>query len=82
LRVAILERDRSLPIRELFDRIDVGIARWEARLADPRARAGEDLAVGLHPRDGEVPATWVRDRFVVRHLEEHLAQLAEILDRS
>jgi hypothetical protein len=81
LRVGILERDRTLPLRELFARIDAGIERWERRLSAADARAGEDAAVGLHPRDGEVPATWVRDRFVVRHLEEHLAQLEEILAR-
>jgi hypothetical protein len=81
LRVGILERDRTLPLRELFDRIDAGIDRWERRLADTVAHPGEDLAVGLHPRDGEVPATWIRDRFVVRHLEDHLAQLEEILGR-
>jgi hypothetical protein len=82
LRVGILERDRTLPLRELFDRIDAGIDRWQRRLADPHAVPGEERAVGLHPRDGEVPATWVRDRFVARHLEEHLAQLEEILARA
>lgn len=82
LRVGILERDRTLPLRELFDRIDAGIERWKRRLSSADARPGEDTAVGLHPRDGEVPATWVRDRFVVRHLEDHIAQLEAILARS
>jgi len=81
LRLGILERDRTLPLRELFDRIEAGIRRWEHRLSSTDARHGEDAAVGLHPRDGEVPATWVRDRFVVRHLEEHIAQLEETLGR-
>ena len=79
LRLGILEHDRTLPLRELFDRIDVGIERWERRLTDPAAKAGEDQAVGLHPRDGEVPATRVRDQFVVRHLDDHIAQLEETL---
>ena len=39
LRIGVLERDRSLPLRELFDRIDAGIARWERRTADARAAA-------------------------------------------
>ena len=80
LRLGILERDRTLPLRELFDRIDAGIGRWERRLGE--AVPGEADAVGLHPRLGEVPARHIRDSFVVRHLAEHLAQLDEILARS
>jgi len=79
LRLGILEHDRALPLRELFDRIDVGIERWERRLSDPAAKPGEDQAVGLHPRDGEVPATFVRDHFVVRHLDDHIEQLEQTL---
>ena len=79
MRLGILERDRGLPLRELFDRIDVGVGRWEARL--PSLTAGEGSARGLHVRDGDVPATWIRDRFVIRHLEEHAVQLEEILAR-
>ncbi len=82
LRLGILEQDRVLPLRELFDRIDAGIERWERRLSPPVAQPGEDQAVGLHPRDGEVPATFVRDHFVVRHLEDHIAQLEETLARG
>lgn len=77
LRLGILERDRTLPLRELFDRIDAGIARWELRLAG--GAVGEGTAVGLHPRLGETTADVVRDRFVVAHLEDHVAQLEEIL---
>ena len=79
MRLGILERDRSLPLRELFDRIDMGIGRWEARCAT--LTAAEGSASGNHVRDGVLPATWIRDRFVMRHLEEHVVQLEEILDR-
>ena len=77
LRIGILERDRSLPLRELFDRIDAGIAAWESRL--PSVTAAELTSRGLHPRDGEVPSTWIRDKFIVRHLDEHVTQLEGIL---
>lgn len=80
MRVGILERDRTLPLRELFERIDAGIARWEARVAT--ATEPENGAMGLHARDGVVPATWIRDRFIVRHLTEHITQLDEILARA
>ncbi len=79
LRTGILERDRTLPLRDLFDRIDSGIERWERRLAS--GSASEADARGLHPRLGEIPASHIRDRFVVTHLEEHIAQLEEILAR-
>jgi hypothetical protein len=77
MRIGILERDRTLPLGELFERIDAGIAAWESRL--PTVTAAELTARGLHPRDGEVPATWLRDKFIVRHLDEHVAQLEGIL---
>lgn len=80
MRVGILERDRTLPLGELFERIDGGIVRWSARTAS--LTPAEADARGLHPRDGEVPATWIRDRFIVRHLEEHVRQLGEILERA
>ena len=79
MRIGILERDRTLPLRELFDRIDDGLARWERRLAD--VTAGEGSAVGLHSRLGEMTADQACDRFVITHLEEHVAQLEEILAR-
>jgi hypothetical protein len=77
LRIGILERDRTLPLRELFDRIDAGIERWERRLAT--ALPGEDDAAGLHGRLGEMTAGELRDRFVTTHLEEHVEQLEAIL---
>jgi hypothetical protein len=77
MRLGILERDRTLPLAELFERIDTGIARWEARL--PTVTAGELTAHGLHPREGDVPASWVPDRMIVRHFDEHVEQLEGIL---
>ena len=80
LRIGILERDRTLPLRELFDRIDAGIERWQRRL---EARApGDDATAGLHSRLGEMAAGEIRDRFVATHLEEHLEQLEGILSRG
>jgi hypothetical protein len=77
LRLGVLERDRTLPVRELLDRIDAGIARWIDRI--PTVTTAEAAARGLHPRDGDVPATFIRDRYVVAHLDEHVAQLETIL---
>ena len=79
LRIGVLERDRSLPLRELFARIDAGIERWQGRIA--AREPGDDAAAGLHSRLGEMTAGAIRDRFVATHLEEHLEQLEAILPR-
>jgi hypothetical protein len=79
MRLGILERDRTLPLRELFERIDAGIGRWETRQAT--LGTTEANTRGRHVRDGDVPATWIRDRFVIRHLEEHASQLEDVLGR-
>ena len=73
IRIGSLTRDRTLPLRVLFARIDSGLRAWEDRLAsltdDERARPG------LHPRLGEIPASDILERFVVGHAEDHLTQL-------
>jgi hypothetical protein len=77
IRLAVIERDRTLPLRELFGRIEAYGLRVERRLAE----LGEaDLArSGSHPRLGHMTVEHVVDRFVVGHLEEHGAQLRDIL---
>ena len=77
VRVAVLERDRRFPMDDLFDLVDDGIARWERRMASATDDGGS--AVGAHPRLGEMTADRLRDRMVVSHLEEHLAQLESAL---
>jgi hypothetical protein len=77
IRIGSLARDRTLPLRVLFARIDAGLGAWQDRLAsltdDERARPG------LHARLGEMPATDILERFVVGHAEDHVAQLETIL---
>ena len=79
-RLGIIDRDRSLPLRVLFERIDAGLRDWADRLAtlsdDDRGR------IGLHPRLGEMPSTGILERFVVGHAEDHVAQLEAILGQT
>jgi hypothetical protein len=77
VRQAIIDRDRTVPLRELFARIDARIGRWEQRLAE--AEPGEGSATGLHPRLGEMTAEGVLERMILAHLEGHHAQLETIL---
>jgi hypothetical protein len=74
VRLAIIGRDRTLPLRELVARVHVGIDRWRRRWAelDDASRARR----GIHPTLGELTVTDIATRFTVGHLEDHLDQLA------
>jgi Mycothiol maleylpyruvate isomerase N-terminal domain len=77
VRIALLERDRSLPPRELYDRIEDALRRFDHRwrTLSPAERARR----GLHPTRGEFTVAAMPDRFIVRHLGEHVRQLEGIL---
>jgi hypothetical protein len=77
LRLLVLERDRSLPPRELFDRIAAGTLRVARRLKSLTAR--DALQRGVHPVRGELTVEAVAERFIVSHLEEHADQLATLV---
>jgi hypothetical protein len=73
LRSLTIERDRSLPTRELLARIDSGVARYARRLPD--LSAADWARRGLHSRLGEMTVEGMLERFVVSHVEEHAAAL-------
>jgi hypothetical protein len=77
LRIGVIERDRSLPPGELFERIDAAVVRFAGPLRTltiPQASRR-----GLHPTLGEMTVAQIADRFVVSHLEDHVRQLSTIL---
>ena len=77
VRIALVERDRSVPPRELYDRIDGDLQRFDRRW---RTLSSTDLARrGLHPSRGELTVAAMPDRFIVGHLADHVRQLEEIL---
>ncbi|HEY7828622.1 MAG TPA: DinB family protein [Candidatus Limnocylindrales bacterium] len=73
LRSLTIERDRTLPTRELLGRIDSGVARYSRRL--PQLSAADWARRGLHARLGEMTVEAMLERFVVSHVEEHAAAL-------
>ena len=77
VRIAIVGRDRTVPLRDLWDRIDSDCARWERRLAE--LSAAELARAGIHPLAGSMTAGEVVLRFVVAHLTDHAAQLSVAL---
>ncbi len=73
LRLAVIERDRTLPVRELVARVEVGIDRWRRRWSG--FDEAERERAGVHPTLGEMRAADIATRFVADHLEGHLDQL-------
>jgi DinB superfamily len=78
LRIGVIERDRSLPLRELFGRIEADAGRLTRRLAELSPAEAERM--GAHPARGNLTVAQSAERFVAAHLEEHVAQIAGILD--
>ena len=80
IRLAIIERDRTLPIRELVARVQAGIERWRRRWSELDGPSCE--RTGTHVSLGVVTVTDVATRFAVGHLEDHLDQLEGAIDGS
>jgi len=77
VRIGLVGRDRSLPPRELYDRIDDALTRFDRRW---RSLTPADLARrGVHPKRGEMTIAQMPDPFIVGHLEGHVVQLETIL---
>ena len=77
VRIGVVGRDRSLPPRVLYDRIEDALARFDRRW---RTLTDADKARrGLHPARGELTVADMPDRFIVGHLADHVAQLERIL---
>jgi hypothetical protein len=80
IRIGLVERDRSLPPRVLYDTIDDGLTRFERRWRTlTPAQLGRR---GLHPKRGELTVAQMGEPFIVGHLEGHVAQLETILAES
>ena len=77
LRVEVIGRDRMFPARELVDRIDVEGARVARRLRS--LEDGQAATLGRHVTRGDVAVSELAERFLVTHVEAHVAQLREIL---
>jgi hypothetical protein len=78
LRIGVIERDRSLPLRELFARLEAGAGRLTRRLGELSPAEAE--RTGVHPTLGEMTVRQAAERFVTRHLEEHAAQIGATLE--
>jgi len=81
VRLAIIGRDRTVPIRELLARVSVDARRVSGRLRQLDLDDGSGRQ-GLHPRLGPMRLADIGERFLASHAEEHVLQLREILDAA
>lgn len=72
-RIAAIEVGRREPVDELARRAQAAIVELDKRIAT--FGNAEWNAVGLHETRGEMDVEAIVERFVVSHLDEHLAQL-------
>lgn len=77
VRIGIIGRDRTVPLRELFARVGADGPRAARRMrAITDAEAGR---LGIHPTLGEMTIAAMFERFVTSHIEGHVEQLRDIL---
>jgi hypothetical protein len=76
-RIERIGRDRELPFGELFDRIER--SSNDAANVIATLSPAERARVGSHPRRGEMSVSDSFEQFIVRHLEEHVEQLEDVV---
>jgi hypothetical protein len=80
VRIALIARDRTVPLSELFARAGSSANRAAARID---SLTDSDLdRVGRHPARGDVGIDAFLERFLVGHLEEHVRQLRDVFEGS
>lgn len=80
VRVLTVDRDRTLPVSELYTRLDNHMERVVRRLLELDER--QVARRGLHKRRGEMTVREIVDVMLASHIEEHCEQMSAALDRS
>ncbi len=78
VRTLTVDRDRTLPIPELYARLDHSLERVLRRLLELDER--QVARRGLHKRRGEMTVKQIVEVMLAEHLEEHSRQLAVALE--
>ena len=78
LRILTIDRDRTLPVYELYARLDNSLERALRRLLELDER--QVARRGLHKQRGEMTIRQIVDVMLAGHLEEHCKQMAAVLD--
>jgi hypothetical protein len=78
VRTLTVDRDRTLPIPELYARLDNSLERVLRRLLELDER--QVARRGLHKQRGEMTIRQIVEVMLADHIEEHCRQLATALD--
>ncbi len=78
VRMLTVDRDRTLPMFELYARLDNSLERVLRRLLELDER--QAARRGLHRERGEMTVRQIVDVMLADHIEEHCQQLAAALD--
>jgi hypothetical protein len=80
VRLLSVDRDRTLPVSELYARLDNSLERVVRRLLELDER--QVARRGLHQGRGEMTVKQIVDVMLSAHIEEHCRQLTAALDRA
>lgn len=80
IRTLTVDRDRSLPVSELYTRLDNSLERVLRRLLELDERQASKR--GIHKQRGEMTVKEIVDVMLASHIEEHCRQIAAALDRE
>jgi hypothetical protein len=78
VRILTIDRDRTLPVSELYARLDNSLERVLRRMLELDER--QVARRGLHKRRGEMTVRQIVDIMLASHLEEHVQQMAAVLE--
>ncbi|MGD0861885.1 MAG: hypothetical protein ABSA21_03905 [Candidatus Limnocylindrales bacterium] len=79
IRLLTVDRDRSLPVAELYVRLDYSLERVVRRLLELDDR--QCARRGLHKTRGDMTVKQIVDEMLAGHIEEHCDQMAATLAR-
>jgi hypothetical protein len=77
IRILTVDRDRTLPVTELYLRLDNSIERLVRRLLELDDR--QCARHGLHPTRGDMTVKEVVEEMLATHIEQHCDQMAASL---
>lgn len=80
IRVLTVDRDRTLPVAELYARLDSALERLLRRLLELDDR--QVARRGLHKRRGEMTVRQIVETMLAEHIEDHCAQMVATLDAA
>jgi hypothetical protein len=80
IRVLTVDRDRTLPVSELYARLDNSLERVLRRLLELDER--QAARRGLHKQRGEMTVRQIVDTMLADHIDEHCKQMAAALNAA